>query len=93
MIRASAAVLALADSATRIIPGHGPVATRETLLAYATMLETVRATVATLMREGADLDAVLAARPTANFDAQWAGGALTPAQFVGIVYRDQLARR
>jgi glyoxylase-like metal-dependent hydrolase (beta-lactamase superfamily II) len=87
-IRAADAVLALADSATRIIPGHGPVVGRERLEAYRAMLAGVRDAVARLVDDGADLEAVLAARPTAAFDAAWGGGWMKPEQFVGIVYQD-----
>jgi hypothetical protein len=37
---------------------------------------------------GADLEAVVAARPTAPFDAEWGSGWMKPEQFVGIVYQD-----
>ena len=92
MIGAADAVLALADSGTRIVPGHGPVVGRERLEAYRAMLAGVRDAVAGLVDGGADLEAVVAARPTAPFDAVWGGGWMTPERFVGLVHQDVVRR-
>lgn len=78
-------VLALVDGDTRIIPGHGPLADREDLVAYRSMLATVRERVAASIAEGRNVEQVLAERPTADFDAQW-GGAASAERLVRIVY-------
>ena len=90
MIRAADAVLALSDTATRVIPGHGPVATRAQLAAYRAMLAGVRDSVARLVAGGAGLDAVVAARPAKAFDAAWGNGWMKSDQFIRIVYQDQV---
>jgi cyclase len=92
MIRAADAVLQVADSATRIIPGHGPLADRRRLAVYRDMLAGIRDEVARRVAAGESLETVVAARPSARFDAEWGRGWITPARFVEIVYRD-LARR
>ncbi len=71
LIRFCAAVLAEIDAETTVIPGHGPVTDYQTLADYITMLSTVRDRIVKLMENGADLEAVMAARPTAEFDERY----------------------
>lgn len=61
-------VLAVIDEQTTVIPGHGPVTDYAALVAYIDMLKTVRDRIVKLIGEGADLEAVYAAEPTADFD-------------------------
>ena len=70
-IDAAELALSLADDATRVVPGVGAVSSRAHLVAYRAMLTTVRDRVAALVREGKSLEEVIAAKPTAEFDAQW----------------------
>ncbi|MGH7567400.1 MAG: MBL fold metallo-hydrolase [Gemmatimonadales bacterium] len=92
MIAAADRVLALANAGTKIIPGHGALSNRVELQAFRDMLVGVRDRVRPAMAGGRTLEQVVAAKPTAEFDAQWGKGFLTPDQFVGIVYAD-LSRR
>jgi cyclase len=78
--------IAISDERTRVIPGHGPVSDRGALRAYRDMLVTVRDRVRRHVASGATLQAVLAARPSAEFDAKWGTG-ITAAQFVEAVFR------
>lgn len=55
----------------KIVPGRGPVSTPAGLVAYHDMLVAIRDRVKALHAEGRSLEAILAARPTAAFDAQW----------------------
>ncbi|MDP4599036.1 MAG: MBL fold metallo-hydrolase [Pseudomonadales bacterium] len=55
---------------TVVIPGHGPVTNYQALADYVTMLTTVRDRMLVLIHKGASLDAVFAARPTADFDGK-----------------------
>jgi hypothetical protein len=73
---------------TRIVPGRGPVSTPADLRAYHDMLVAVRDRVKALKAQGKSLDAIIAARPTAPFDARWgavdgAGRALVTAAYRG----------
>ena len=86
------AVLAIADERTRIIPGHGPVATRADLAEYRRMVATIRDRILALVRQGKSLTEVAATRPTAEFDAKWGKGFMTPDLFLDIVYHDLTAR-
>ena len=51
-----------------VIPGHGPVTDYQTLVVYIEMLTVVRNRIAAMIEQGASLDAVVAAEPTAEFD-------------------------
>jgi glyoxylase-like metal-dependent hydrolase (beta-lactamase superfamily II) len=71
---------------TRIIPGHGPVASRADLLAYRDLLGAARERIAKLKAAGKTRDEVIAAKPTAEWDVKWGGGFMKPDVFTGIVY-------
>lgn len=87
VIEAANAVLALADEDSVIIPGHGPIATRDDLRAYRDMLATVRDSMKAMIADGMTLEQVQAARPTADFDAVHNEmGMFEPAQWVGLLY-------
>jgi hypothetical protein len=51
------------------------------------MLVGVRENVARLKEQGKALDEVLAAKPTAVYDAKWGGFVIDPAFFTSLVYR------
>jgi glyoxylase-like metal-dependent hydrolase (beta-lactamase superfamily II) len=82
-----------AGPATKIIPGHGPVVDRNALLAQRDLILAVRAKVQKLVAQGKTLDDVLAARPTAEFDARVPQSAQTSERFVKWVYAEVVANR
>ncbi len=88
LIGAADRVLGMADANTKIIPGHGPLGDRVALQAYRTMLVTVRDRIKQAVAAGRTLDQVKAAKPTADFDAAWGSGRITPTLFVEILYQD-----
>lgn len=81
------AVLAIIDDNTRVVPGHGRVGSRADLLAYRNMLVTIRDRVAAMMDDGLGLDAVLAAKPSREFDQAWASDRVGPDDWVRMVYQ------
>lgn len=81
-IRFCREVLARIDRDTVVIPGHGPVADYQTLMDYTEMLETAHRRIAALVKQGATLAEVVAAKPTAEFDERFGN----PAQFVDRAY-------
>ena len=87
IIAAVERVLAASDSATRIIPGHGPLASRDDLAAYHRVLVTARDRVQALRRAGQTLEQVIAERPMAEYDETWGVQFIRPAQFLTFVYR------
>ena len=86
VIAAVEKVLAMADAATRIIPGHGPLSNRAELKTYLEMLKGVRAEVGALVDAGKSLEEAIAAKPTAAWDDPWGKVAITSEQFTSIVY-------
>jgi len=68
MIAFCEAVLEELDENAIVIPGHGPVARYADLEAYISMLKGVREKIAALIAEGASLEQVIAAGPTAEWD-------------------------
>lgn len=92
MIAAADRILAMTDAGTKLIPGHGPLADRQRLHAYRSMLITVRDRVAALITQGRSLEQVVAARPSNDLDGAWSA-AMTPEQFVALVFTDLSRRR
>ncbi len=80
-------VLAATNDKTRYIPGHGPLASRADLVAYRAMLDTVWNRVRALAKEGKTLEQVVAAKPSAEFDAVFGGGFLPAPKFVEMLYK------
>jgi glyoxylase-like metal-dependent hydrolase (beta-lactamase superfamily II) len=71
---------------TIVIPGHGAVGTRTQLIEFRDMLVTVRNNVAALKQQGKSLDEIIAAKPTAAFDARWGNFVFNGDQFTKMVY-------
>lgn len=88
MIEALAQSLALVDERTRIIPGHGPVSDKAKMQEFHDMLATIRDRIVRQIRAGKSLEQVVASKPTAEFDAAWAGNFWKPDQWVGRAYAD-----
>jgi len=80
-------VLARSDANTKIVPGHGPLATRDDLQRFHDMLVRVRANIKMLVDQGKSEDDAVAAKPTAAFDELWGKGFMTPEQFVRFAYQ------
>jgi glyoxylase-like metal-dependent hydrolase (beta-lactamase superfamily II) len=87
MIAAAERVLSMASNDTKIIPGHGPLATKKDLQAYGDMLGTVSKRIRAQAKAGKTLEQVLASKPTAEFDEVWGKGFLPPAKFVEIIWK------
>lgn len=92
MIRSLDRLLPLVGPATKVVPGHGPLADRAAMLRFRGMLVTVRDRVTKLVKEGRTLDQVMAAKPLADLDRDWGAGFMKPDMFLRVVYAD-LARR
>ncbi len=71
---------------TKIIPGHGPLADKAALLRYRDMMQTVADRVEALIEAGRSKEEVVAAKPTAEYDAKWGNGFIKPDQWVALVY-------
>jgi glyoxylase-like metal-dependent hydrolase (beta-lactamase superfamily II) len=86
VIAAADRVLHGISDKTRVIPGHGALATKADLQAYRDVVKTVRDRIAKLKAEGKTREEVLAARPTSDFDAKWGTGFINAERMTGLVY-------
>ncbi len=93
LIRGVTRGLQLVRPGGRVIPGHGPVATRAELAAYLAMLVDVRAKVAAGIAAGRTRAQVIAANPTARYTGVARDGFIKPADFVGGIYDELRAKR
>jgi len=88
LINALNAVIASAGPNTKIVPGHGPVVDRAAVVAHRDMVIAIRDKVAALVREGKTQAQVIAARPTADFDAKVSQPGTTAERFIGQLYAE-----
>ena len=83
-----------AGPATKIIPGHGPIVTRDAVLAQRDMILALRGKVKILIEQGKTLDEIIATHPTADIDARVPQGTpQTRDRFVTWVYKEVVANR
>jgi cyclase len=77
------------EGGTMIVPGHGRLCDEADLVEYRDMVTIVRDRVQDLIRQGKTLDQVKAAKPSRDYDTQYAGeGAfVTPDAFVESIFR------
>ena len=87
VIAAADKVLPLCDEQTKIIPGHGPVATKADLKGYRDTLAAIRDKLKPLIASGRSLDEVKAAKPTAQWDEKLGQGFIKPEMLVEIAYK------
>jgi glyoxylase-like metal-dependent hydrolase (beta-lactamase superfamily II) len=78
---------------TQIIPGHGPVASREDVREYQGMLREVRNRVAKAIAAGMTEDQLLAAHPLDDLDVKWGGNLIKQPYLLGIVYEELKGRQ
>ena len=88
VIAATDKVLSLANDDTKLIPGHGPSATKGDLQSYRDMLATISARIKAQIKEGKKVEDAIAAKPTAEFDAVWGKGFLPPSKFVDMLWKN-----
>jgi glyoxylase-like metal-dependent hydrolase (beta-lactamase superfamily II) len=76
------------EGGTYIIPGHGRVCDEADVVEYREMLTVIRDRIQDLVKKGATLEQVKAARPTRDYDLEYSRpGSLSPEVFVEAVYR------
>ncbi|KAB7610489.1 MBL fold metallo-hydrolase [Amylibacter sp. SFDW26] len=80
------AILDATNDDVKIIPGHGPLATRVDLQAYQDMLSIAHASMLDMKKAGKTKKEVVAAKPLADFDATWGGKLFETDQWIGLLY-------
>jgi glyoxylase-like metal-dependent hydrolase (beta-lactamase superfamily II) len=78
---------------TKIIPGHGPVTDRNALIAQRDLIIAVRDKVAALVAQNKTLDEVLAAKLTADIDAQIPQAGQSGERFIKWLYAEVKATK
>jgi glyoxylase-like metal-dependent hydrolase (beta-lactamase superfamily II) len=73
---------------TKIIPGHGPISDRNGLIAQRDLILAVRDKVTALVAQNKTIEEVIAAKPTADFDARIPQSAQTSERFVKWLYAE-----
>ena len=86
-IRAAEANLGMVTDTTIVISGHGPVGTKADLVLFRDVLVEIREKVAVLKKQGRSLPEVIAAKPSARYDAEWGNLFMTPRAFLSLVYQ------
>jgi hypothetical protein len=78
------------EGGTIVVPGHGYVCDEHEVVEYRDMLAIVRDRVLTMVKKGATLAQVKAARTTADYDTRYGAtsGPWTTDMFVEAVFRD-----
>jgi glyoxylase-like metal-dependent hydrolase (beta-lactamase superfamily II) len=77
--------LALATDRTKVIPGHGPLATKADLKAYRDMIATVQGRIRSQIAAGKSVQEVVDSKPTKEFDARWGNGFIKPDSWVTML--------
>ena len=85
VIAAVETALGMSDDATKIIPGHGALASKTDLQAYLGVLQGVRDAILPLVKAGKSVDEIVAADPLAKWNEAWGQGFMKPDVFTRIV--------
>jgi glyoxylase-like metal-dependent hydrolase (beta-lactamase superfamily II) len=86
MIRATNDWLKLANDDTKVVVGHGGLASKKNVAEYNAMVKEAREKVENLIKEGKTEAEVIAAKPLADLDKTWADDDKAAANFVKQVY-------
>src|SRR5215469_429619 len=86
MIAANDKILKLANNDTKIVPGHGPLATKADIVKFRDMLVTARERVGKLKAAGKSAQEAAAAKPFADLEDAWGKGFFNGDVFVQILY-------
>ncbi len=81
-------LVGLAGPNTKIVPGHGPVVGRAEVMATRDMILAIRDRVAQMVAQGKTQDEVVAAHPTADYDAKVPNSKETSERFVTQLYAE-----
>lgn len=74
MIEALGRAIGICGPNTKVVPGHGPVMSRNDVIAHRDMLLTVRDRVSELIKQGKSEDQIVAAHPTSTYDPIFLNG-------------------
>jgi cyclase len=81
-------VIGAAGPKTKIIPGHGDIVDRNAVAAHRDMMLAIRDKIAPMVQQGKSVEDVIAAKPTAEFDARVPTASTTNERFIRQVYTE-----
>ncbi|WP_421789476.1 MBL fold metallo-hydrolase [Hyphobacterium sp.] len=87
-IAALEAAYEMTDEETQVIAGHGPLSTRDDIMASAEMIRETRAIISPMVEAGMSLPEVLAADPLADYHDDWTWGFICTPRMVATLYFD-----
>lgn len=88
VIRAIEAILPKLNDQTRIVPGHGPITDKKSIVEYKNMLHAIRKSIAEQIIAGQSEEQVVMSKPSKQFDARYASGFLKADNFVRLIYQN-----
>lgn len=88
MLAGLSEVVAMAGPKTKIVPGHGEIVDRNAVAAHRDMILVIRDRVADLIKQGKSQAEVVAAKPTADYDAKVPTASTTSERFIGQLYAE-----
>jgi cyclase len=86
LIKTAETVLAMSDGKTKIIPGHGDLATKADLAKFHAMMVDVRERVQKAKAAGTNAEAWAASNPLADLDAEWGQSFIKTDMFTKMVF-------
>lgn len=86
LIKACELAMARMNRHTKVIPGHGPLATRADFRSYINMLKRVRKLIDSHVKRGDSKQETLDANPLKKLDEDWGGGFINTATFTELTY-------
>ena len=88
MLEGLGTTIGLAGPITKIIPGHGAMVDRAAVIAHRDMILVVRDRVAQMVKQGKTAQEIIAAKPTADYDAKIEQGPQTSERFINQLYAE-----
>lgn len=79
-------IIELSDADTKIIPGHGELATKEDVKVLRDVLTDSREIISKLKNQGKSLDEILTLKPLAKYDDQYSGSFINGQVFIQLIY-------
>ncbi|MEL7002255.1 MAG: MBL fold metallo-hydrolase [Bacteroidota bacterium] len=79
-------IISLSDENTKIIPGHGELASRSDVMEVRNMLEETAAVLKKEIANGSSVDDIINANPLAKWDERWNNNFITSKIFIQLVH-------
>jgi glyoxylase-like metal-dependent hydrolase (beta-lactamase superfamily II) len=86
MINAQEKILEITNEETKIIPGHGGIATKDDVKELLKMLKECREIIDDMKEDGKSLDDCITAQPLAEYHERWNGSFINSDLFVRLIY-------